>query len=372
MTPPYPWIVMSGSLAICYPISKATRPFLGIVTALGFTMFAFLTGATVSHLLSLARWRRVFSVAGIILVVIVAIYVVRQPLPHSLVSVSSLPPMNLVTRAATTEGWPVVIGSINILFELITLSFAAFVFSFRATLKESSQNAARKSTFAFRFPGRLSGLVAKDLRHFRRLLDIYLGLLAALAGCIYLLTSEVASLEISIIFLTMIFLPNSPLAFNSFGLDSPSGLDRYRLLPLTGNAVVLSKNLAFAFLVGIQITPVLLLAVWRLGMAAGLGALIAGLSLACAYLTWGNWMSLSHPVKMHFFRFSSSSASIFDAIAGIVFASSPGIAIIYLLHNSIWSVALVPLIFGIMYVSSLFLASRRFPRKLETIERALA
>lgn len=371
LTPPYPWMVLAGSVAICYPLAKSPRPFVGTLTALGFTVFAFLSGVTASHLLSLARWRRWLGAVTVILVASISVYVLKQPLPSRLLSVSSLPPMNLVARAATSPELSVAILSLAIVAVLMTLSLAASVFSFRATLQEDSTSATRRLSFGFWLPGRLRGLVAKDLKYFRRLLDVYLGPLAAVVGCIYLVTVDVASLEISIIFLTMIFLPNSPVAFNYFGLDSIAGTDRYRLLPLRGRSIILSKNLAFAVFALMQIGPVLLLVCWRLGMVAGLIALIAALSIGLAYLAWGNWMSISHPVKMHFFRFSSSSSSIFDAMAGIAFASSPGIVIIYLLHNSARSLALVPIVFGIIYALSLLRAGRRLPRKIENIARAL-
>jgi hypothetical protein len=372
LTPPYPWMVLAGSIALCYPISRAPRPFLGIAAALGFNTVAFLLGVTVSHLLSIPRWRRLLGAVSFILAAAVSVYVLQQPQPTRLLSVSTLPPVNLVARVATTADLSVALVGVAILSALIVFSLIASVFSFRATLQEDSAGATRKLSFGFSFPGRLSGLVAKDLKHFRRLLDVYLGPLAAVAGCLYLVTVEVASLEISIVFLTMIFLPNSPLAFNCFGLDNLSGLYRYRLLPLNGNAIILSKNFAYVGFVSIQVSPVLLLAGWRLGTAAGLIALTAALSLALAYLAWGNWMSVSHPVKMHFYRFSSSSSSIFDAMAGIAFSSSPGIAMIYLLHNSARLAVLVPIAYGIVYAFSLWLAGRRFPRKLDRIERALA
>jgi len=85
-------------------------------------------------------------------------------------------------------------------------------------------------------------------------------------------------------------------------------------------------------------------------------------------------MSVNHPLKMQFFRFSSSSSAILDAMAGIIFSTSPGIVIIYLLHfqQRALSITLVPLIFGTLYFLSLLRFGNRFEYKLESITRALA
>jgi hypothetical protein len=372
LTSPFVFLILIGSIAICYPALKAPRPILGTIAALGFIVVSLFTGLTVSHLLSIAKWRRVLGTIELVTISIIALYVFKNPASARSLSAWSLPPMTLVSRAATAQYLSVALAFVFMLCLLIALSLAAAMLSFRATLNETSRQGAGKAGLSFGVPGRLGGLIAKDLKHFRRLLDVYLGILVAAMGCFYLITAGVASLEISIIFLTVVFLPSSPLAFNYFGLDSTDGLDRYEILPLTGHAIVRSKNFAFAVFALLQTVPLLLLIIWRLSFEAGLIAIIVTMSLTCAYLTWGNWMSVSHPVKMHFYRFSSSTSSLFDAMAGIVFSSSPGILTIYLLNKSPGWLALVPSIFGILYAMSLALAGRRLPGKIERIGKSLA
>ncbi len=141
-------------------------------------------------------------------------------------------------------------------------------------------------------------------------------------------------------FVLLVFLPNSPLAFNSFGLDDRAGLDRLRLMPVTGKNILLSKNFAFVMIVGVQLLPLILLATWRLGIVASLLGIFEALALAAGYLIWGNWMSLSYPVKMQFFQFSNSNGLIVEAIAGLMLGSLPGMLVMYLYQTegvgSVW------------------------------------
>ena len=109
--------------------------------------------------------------------------------------------------------------------------------------------------------------------------------------------------------------------------------------------------------------------------ASGIGLLLATVQ-AFAYLSFGNWMSVSHPVKMQFFRFASSGAALADAMAGIVFGSLPGILMIYLLHRqegrAVWQIPIVVLLFAALYCFSVERFGRRFERHRETIATALS
>jgi hypothetical protein len=375
LMPPTAWFVLAGSLAICYPLAHGQRPFMGIAAAFLFVLMSWLGGLTVGSLLSLAWGRRVLGAAVLPLMVGAGIYILNHEIagPADLSALLPLTPMALVGRAALGQDpWTAIL--LLALFTAVALSAA--LWSLQKSLASASPRGAAKARFAqLHLPGRLGGLVAKDVRYFWRLLDAYLGLLAAATGCVYLVTADEPSLDIFLVFLTMVFLPVSPLAFNCFGLDTPSGLDRYTLLPLSGRSIVLSKNLAFLSVAGVQAFPLMILACSQLGFVAGAVGLAAFISLAAACLTWGNWMSLSHAMKLQFFRFSSSSVSIFDAMAGVIFSSSPGVIIIYLLHaqpQATWAIALVPVLFATLYFLSLLRAGKRFARKLETIARALA
>jgi hypothetical protein len=376
LIPPMAWLILLGSLAICYPLAHAPHPLMGMVAALLFITMSGFVGLTTAHLLSMSFWRKVLGAGALILLSGAVLYFLdNQPSSFlALLPLTRIAPTALVARAALGHqtGPAIVLLAI---FNVMT--FGAALWSFRKSLESARANTSEKTKHlaGLRIPGRLGGLIAKDTRYFWRLLDTYLGVLATAAGCLYLVTADSPALNIFLIFLTLIFVPLAPLAFNCFGLDTASGLDRYALFPLTGQAIMRSKNLAFLTVASLQASSLILLAFSQVGVFAGVVGLVAFTSLASASLTWGNWMSLSHPLKMQFFRFSSASASVFDALAGVVFSTSPGVLIIYLLHSEYYSVlnlALVWLSFACMYFFSLVRFGRRFEWKRETLARVLS
>jgi hypothetical protein len=83
-------------------------------------------------------------------------------------------------------------------------------------------------------------------------------------------------------------------------------------------------------------------------------------------------MSVNHPVKMNFFRFSSSTSSLLDGVAGVMFSTSPAVLMVFLLHSAPLYILLTPLTFGVLYAFTLILAGKRFTRNGENIARALS
>jgi hypothetical protein len=264
-------------------------------------------------------------------------------------------------------------GAIVSLFALLAIAYLAALWSFGESLEARTKSRAQNRWLldSFKLPGRLGGLITKDFRYFRRLLDPYLGVLVVILCAVHLVIAVAPSADVFRISILLVFSANSAVAFDLFGLENPSSLDRYTLMPLTGRATLLSKNLACALLIGAQLFPLLLLALWRLGLWISFGGIIEALSLAVAYLAWGNWMSVSHPLKMQFYRFSSSSAALADSIAGLIFGSLPGVVAIYGLRQGqrgILLISLVSSVFFGLYVLSL----TRFGKRLESDRQTLA
>lgn len=225
-------------------------------------------------------------------------------------------------------------------------------------------------------PGRLGGLVVKDFRYFRRLLDTYLGLAAAILGCVYLAVADAPSAGGFWSFIVATFLGNAAVAFNSFGLDDRAGLDRYTLLPLSGKAILQSKNLAYVIIVLAELLPMMIIAGWKLGVVTSALGLVQAAALAGAYLAWGNWMSVNHPLKMQFFRFANSGAALVDAMGGIFFGSLPGIVLIYVWQTpgagAVGATALILLLIGALYFLSLRRFGNRFEQNRSRIAAALS
>jgi hypothetical protein len=364
MIPPIAWLILLGSLAICYPLSRAPRPQAAVVAGFLFITMSWLIGITISRLITIPIWRKLLWL--VLLLLISAFIVVGQ-------SLKSFTPLVLVTGAATgSRTW----FAILTLVMLTVLAGVAAYWSFRVSLIAEGHTTLRRRRFvSLILPGRLGGLVGKDFRYFRRLLDFHLGFAVTFLAHFYLINALTPSLSLFSAFLIMVFLANAALAFNSFGLDTQPGLSRYTIIPVSGRSILLSKNLAYVMVLSVQVVPMLFLAAWRLGIGASLLGLLEALALASAYLTWGNWMSVTHPLKMHFYRFANSGAALADAIAGIFFGSLPGILIIYFLNrldHMAGPIALLLLLHGVLYWFSLVRFGGRFESRRELVAQVLS
>jgi hypothetical protein len=373
LMPPSGWLLILGSLAICYPLAHARNPFAGMLAGLLFIAMAWLTGLTISHLLNFVAWRKLLWIAALGLLTVAGLYVIRRGTTNALLSLQFVPAA-LVSRAAigdagagATTQWATPLVSITTLGLLSVAAGLAALWSLRKSLEVVPQTGSQGALVvsAHFLPGRLGGLVGKDFRYFRRLLDTYLGLAAAILGCVYLTVADAPSAGVFWSFIVATFLGNAALAFNSFGLDDRAGLDRYTLLPLSGKAVLLSKNLAYLMIVLVELLPMLVIAGWKLGVITGGLGLVLAAALGSAYLTWGNWMSVNHPLKMQFFRFANSGAALVDAMGGVFFGSLPGVVLIFLWQTRgaepVGATALILLLTG----GSYFLSLRRFGNRFE-------
>ncbi|HKO99268.1 MAG TPA: hypothetical protein VJU86_19875 [Pyrinomonadaceae bacterium] len=373
---PSAWLVVAGSLAICFPLAYTRQPLAGVVAGLLFIGIAWATGLTISHLLHSAFWRRVFWFAGLTGLALAAVFVIKG---GALRSLAALPfsPTVLVERAAMANTTVQTASSLALLATLLVVVVIAALWSFKKSLRVGSEGGSGKPVVLRGnfLAGHLGGLVAKDFRYFRKLLDVYLGVAAAILTGLYLVVAEVPSASVFWSFIVVVFLCNAALPFNSFGLDNGRGMARYTLLPLSGQEILFAKNLAYLLIVLVQIVPLLFIAGWRLGSRASALGLVEAATIACAYLTWGNWMSVNHPLKMQFYRFANSGAALVDAMGGIIFGTIPGIVLIYLWQGTgagvVGMTALVVLLATILYFLSLQRYGGRFEEKREQVAAAL-
>ena len=368
---PYSWIVLGASLAIGYPLAHAASPWAGIVACLLVVSMSCLIGVTLGHLVSIAMWRRLLIV--LLLASASAAFLLTPEIAGRLMRVFRFP-VELATNAALGRNQ---IAAISVLLVMNVLSAVAALWSLRVHLQTAPGRRSRKKTSSilFRLPSAVGSLAAKDMRYFRTLLDPYFGVLVSALGCLYLVTSDSPSAATAWIFTLFVFVPNSPLSFNSFGLDSPAALERYALMPVPGKTVVRAKNLAFVILCTLQVGPIILLTYGRLGLSAGTLGLVLAISTAAAYLAWGNWMSLSLPSKMHQYRFSPTTGALPELMAGIFFGSLPGILAVSVLRSAdlpaIWFAGVVLVPFVALYLVVTARSGRRFDRQRERIALSL-
>ena len=126
------------------------------------------------------------------------------------------------------------------------------------------------------FPGRLGGLVRKNVREMLSLLDPYAAALLSIGGGAYrIFGAHPDPAAFSIIGL-LVALAMSTSAQSLFGLDlgssMDSGITRYHLLPVSGWEILLAKDIAFLAILFVLLLP---LDPWP-GMTFGLVALAFG------------------------------------------------------------------------------------------------
>lgn len=355
--PPFAWMVVAGSIAIAYPLAHAPRPVEGSLAAILFLIIAWLTGLTVSQLLGVRTWRnRILLVLGVVIGgIATAVFYGQTDVAQRLSLVS--------TRVVTNPALGVeTIFSLGVLAALLVVAAVSAAWSFRVSLPQEDSRLPSQSSSLSIFRNKTGPISVKDLRYFRRLLDPYLGFILTVLGCFYLVFAERPGVEVFWICIIFIMFPNASLAFNSFGLDNKDGLDRYVLFPLTGREVIVSKNVSIFIFMAMQVAPVILFALWRLGFEAAQLGSIEAIVLMLAYLTWGNVISVSHRFQMEFFRFSSGGTPI-DALVGVIFGSLPGaIAMRLFSWRMWWAVALMVVIYFLMYAGSIVWSGRRFER----------
>ena len=108
-----------------------------------------------------------------------------------------------------------------------------------------------------RLPGRLGGLVRKNIRELLSLLDPYAALLMSLGGGLYRLIAPHPDPEAFAIIGLLVALTMSTYAQSLFGLElgSGSGMTRYDLLPLRGWEILLAKDIAFLAVLLVMLLP---------------------------------------------------------------------------------------------------------------------
>jgi hypothetical protein len=201
----------------------------------------------------------------------------------------------------------------------------------------------RRNVFWFvpRMPGRLGGLVQKDIRQMLSVLDPYVALVLMIGGVCYRLLSARLDPEAPVILALLVVFAVSTSAQCLFGLDLRSGMERYRVLPLRGREILFAKDLAFLIVVIVLVLPL---------------ALLPGLAGALVVLGVGHHASILRPAPQTRWRFTGGS--VFPT--GL-FQVAPMMAIgIATARQSVWYFGLA----FIFYVGSLWYCGRLWDKSL--------
>jgi len=187
----------------------------------------------------------------------------------------------LALRFASLALSPVVWIAIPFLFWAAGISFAllliggALAMQIAMTLW-SHLTAGRPASHWFlampKLPGRWGGLVQKNLRQMLSTLDCYAALPLTLGGALYRFLGHNPDPDASMILALVVVITLSTYGQCLFGLDLPSGIARYRVLPLRGYEILLAKDIAFLLVAVVLVALLAPLA----GLAGALVALAVG------------------------------------------------------------------------------------------------
>jgi hypothetical protein len=139
------------------------------------------------------------------------------------------------------------------------------------------------------FPGRLDQLLRKNLREILTTLDFYCALLLAVSLAVYRMLGRPLPREAFLAMTLLVVLALSTYTQSLFGLDGTGGLSRYRLLPVAGWRLLLSKDGAFLTAAVVLTLP---------------GDPVAGLGSALVVLAIGHSTSVDRPTAQIRWRFT--------------------------------------------------------------------
>ncbi len=375
---PAAMILTVASLLTAMSLLASPRPFIGIVAAILFFTLAASLGLSLSHMMSSAALRRRLMIAAPVVIILLgaALFTGGKEAAQRLASVVQFTPIHLVTRAAVAMDYRTALISTMSLTGCVALALLLLRWSFRRSLSDEEviRPPANHTASLFRLPGRFGSLVRKEQSYFRKLPGSWMGLLFTLAysQVFWLVTPHPLTYQAIILIL---FTMNTGPSWNSFGLDTPSEINRYLLFPLRGRDILLGKNLGFAAIVAVQLSVTLPFAFWRLGWREVSFGLIEAAALSLAYLAWGNLVSVSVPFKMRFYH-TTSGGSLIVGLAGMVLCSLPGVVIIYLtrFNSNLLAAKFVAVLSltTLAYLGSLHFAGRKFERDWQKISYRLS
>jgi hypothetical protein len=160
--------------------------------------------------------------------------------------------------------------------------------------------------------GVLRQLVRKNLREILSTLDFYLALLLSVSAGAWRVFGAPVPAEARVLMTCLIVIALASYSQTLFGMDGEGGLSRYRLLPVSGRQILLSKDIAFLSVVtalGLPLSP--------------LAAITAG--LICAAM--GHAPSVSERREQLRWRFSGGSSLGFGVVQSIALSGAGAAAV---------------------------------------------
>ncbi len=401
---PIYWVLILASALCLIPLLAGPSPALGLTAGLLFIATSALVswGVTLlgSALFASRRGREIamatmtLFLIGIILMINLDIEMEQgvmrlEGLGQSILLMSADGSEGLLARGRSwlPTAWTAraALGEIVWIPMLALLAAAAFAMSYWS-LRHSIRHPQRAARGRGRLraiaplpglPPVLGSAARKEFNYLSRTMDAMLGLTLGLGGAGYLLLKSAPSILVLFFGIPVILLVISAMPMNCFGLDGRA-VDRYRLLPLSGREVILSKNLAYFFVSALQLLPLILAGAIRFGPVTGLAAICFASSILLLFVLWGNSVSIRVPAPREFFNFDSKEqaggiisqfyAMLIWGIPGGVAMATQALGSLALLLGQLLFLALCLLV----YRRRLAAAGRLFETKSDTMRDRLA
>ncbi len=141
-------------------------------------------------------------------------------------------------------------------------------------------------------PGRLGGLMRKNLREMLSLMDPYAASLLSLAGGAYRLFGKHPDPAAFTIMALLVALALSTCAQSLFGMDLDFGVTRYHLMPLRGWEILWAKDAAFLTILLVVLLPL---------------DILPGITFGLVALAFGHHSSVLLELPQERWRFASGS-----------------------------------------------------------------
>jgi hypothetical protein len=196
----------------------------------------------------------------------------------------------------------------------LALFFLAFAVAMQALVLAGGRLAQRAPAWNLQryipqLPGRLGGMIRNHVREMLSLLDPYLGLLLTVLSIGYRLLAPNPDPAAFPMLAMLVALALSTCAQCLFGLESASGVSRYRLLPIRGWQVLLAKDIAYLAVLLVLVAP----------LEVGPGMTFGFVALAI-----GHFPSVGPPRPQRRWRFTSGK--LVFGVAQVVLGCMLGIA----------------------------------------------
>lgn len=329
--PVYAALAILSALSLA-PLAAAPNPIAGVAAGAIFVAASALLSWAIALALSavLASRRAREAATALLLVLIVAVAFVaridftledaglvmrfrgeerllvnRSGTEGALLALGRWSPATLAARAAAGRD---AAAPIVALAALAAAAFGVAVLSVRRMLLHpiaGVASAGRKTRAISGWPfapAPFGAAAAKELRYLLRTMDAWMGFAVGAAGAVFIAlrasAPDVALLGLA----SLVAVAEMAIPLNAFGLDR-GGVDRYRLLPLTGAQIVASKNAAAFALVAMQTLPLWAAGAARFGLASTLTMLCCVASAVVLTAAWGNVVSVRAPAPRHFYNF---------------------------------------------------------------------